>query len=590
MSELIIFSPLPPLRNGIADYAHRLVHEHARAYECVVVIADSAPDPVGLPAGVVVLRDVEYERVFDQLRRSRHLFHLGNNADHSYMLKYLDRISGVIVLHDLTLHHLVSLSYFDGVLDCESYRQLIWRDQGCAGELLVRQAWEQKWRSASSYIELPCLGVALENAAAVIVHSWLGVLRVGAYRSDLPVRRIPHFSDIPTSGRSFRRQEARTRLGLPHDGAILLSLGFVTVAKQIGAVMDAVRLIRGRRLPLTYLIVGHESEFSVEDHAAMLGVRDMVRHIDYVPEEEIPFYLDAADILINIRFPTTGETSGSLSRALGRGVCSVVSDHGWYAELPDDVVVKVPARHDVGEILAGTLLFLLESPGKQIAVETAAAAWAGRHLAVDKVAAQYHAVIQDATPVESKQAWLSDAVRLPGAPRIAAAQRILAESPPALHDVNDPSFVGHLWWSEGLVPLPDAADALLIEGPASLGPFAASILGCRTARVREVAARQGLFAGSWGSALHDGTRLAAFCDALDDRGLAAFDFWAGTDEESDVPSVEKAKDLLILFGFDVVHACSRPSIPFSAFTDLPPISEIGLLARRVARARSAVPC
>jgi hypothetical protein len=47
-------------------------------------------------------------------------------------------------------------------------------------------------------------------------------------------------------------------------------------------------------------------------------------------------------VLVNLRFPTMGETSGSVVRALSLGKSLVVSDVGWFSELPDGVVLKVP--------------------------------------------------------------------------------------------------------------------------------------------------------------------------------------------------------------------------------------------------------
>ena len=50
----------------------------------------------------------------------------------------------------------------------------------------------------------------------------------------------------------------------------------------------------------------------------------------------------ACDVLVNLRYPTMGETSGSVIRALSLGRPLIVSDVGWFSELPDDVVLKVP--------------------------------------------------------------------------------------------------------------------------------------------------------------------------------------------------------------------------------------------------------
>ena len=62
----------------------------------------------------------------------------------------------------------------------------------------------------------------------------------------------------------------------------------------------------------------------------------------------------ACDVLVNLRYPTMGETSGSVIRALSLGKPLVVSDVGWFRELPDDVVLKVPVdEYEVDDARGG---------------------------------------------------------------------------------------------------------------------------------------------------------------------------------------------------------------------------------------------
>ena len=62
----------------------------------------------------------------------------------------------------------------------------------------------------------------------------------------------------------------------------------------------------------------------------------------------------ACDVCVNLRSPTMGETSGTRDpRALARQAAVVVSDVGWFAELPDDVALKVPVDEREVETLAG---------------------------------------------------------------------------------------------------------------------------------------------------------------------------------------------------------------------------------------------
>src|SRR5262249_32892909 len=50
-----------------------------------------------------------------------------------------------------------------------------------------------------------------------------------------------------------------------------------------------------------------------------------------------------------------GETSGSVIRGLSLGKPLVVSDVGWFSELPDDVVLKVPVDEVEVDVLAAAL-------------------------------------------------------------------------------------------------------------------------------------------------------------------------------------------------------------------------------------------
>jgi hypothetical protein len=67
-----------------------------------------------------------------------------------------------------------------------------------------------------------------------------------------------------------------------------------------------------------------------------------VRMLGFAPIEEFTGYLSACDIVLNLRYPTVGESSGTLLRAMGLGKAALVSEVGSFAEFPDDVCLKVP--------------------------------------------------------------------------------------------------------------------------------------------------------------------------------------------------------------------------------------------------------
>jgi glycosyltransferase involved in cell wall biosynthesis len=119
--------------------------------------------------------------------------------------------------------------------------------------------------------------------------------------------------------------------------------GFLNMNKRIPQLLEAFASYRRKRPGARLLLVGGAGErFDVERRLERLGLTDGVDRIDYVPEDRMWSLMAACDVLVNLRYPTMGETSGSVIRALALGQPLVVSDVGWFNELPDDAVLKVP--------------------------------------------------------------------------------------------------------------------------------------------------------------------------------------------------------------------------------------------------------
>ncbi len=99
----------------------------------------------------------------------------------------------------------------------------------------------------------------------------------------------------------------------------------------------------------------------------------------------------ACDVLVNLRYPTMGETSGSAIRALALGKPLIVSDVGWFSELPDGAVLKVP----VDELEVSTLAAALELAVEHAAsLGAAARTYVEREHALPKVVDAYVAALE----------------------------------------------------------------------------------------------------------------------------------------------------------------------------------------------------
>jgi glycosyltransferase involved in cell wall biosynthesis len=136
--------------------------------------------------------------------------------------------------------------------------------------------------------------------------------------------------------------------------------GYLTTTKRIPQLVEAFVGVR-REFPEALLVLAGRPTpgFALDPLLERHGLRRDrdVMELDYVDEARLWSLMAESDICVNLRWPTMGETSGTAIRALSLGRPLVVSDIGWYAELPDDAVAKVAAGptevEELTQVLSG---------------------------------------------------------------------------------------------------------------------------------------------------------------------------------------------------------------------------------------------
>ena len=305
------YSPLPPSRSGIADYSALLIPELAKRVQLTVA----------RPRRRVAHADVA-------------VYHIGNDpAEHGWIVEALRRRPGVVVLHEFVLHHLVSgITLARGDLD--AYAAALEREtpQGrrlaqAVADGRIRPLWE------SRPTEYPLAGEILGLATGLIVHSRYVEERAREAGYGGPVWQVP-MPAWPVPQVEPAQIEGSPLLG---------SFGHVNESKRIPQLFEAFARLHARCPDARLLLVG-----SWSPRFAELEPPPGVIRRDYVPEDELWQLLAATDAVVSLRWPTMGETSAAAIRALSLGKPLVVSDAGWFSELPDSVAAKVPVGE--GEI------------------------------------------------------------------------------------------------------------------------------------------------------------------------------------------------------------------------------------------------
>ena len=115
----------------------------------------------------------------------------------------------------------------------------------------------------------------------------------------------------------------------------------------------------------------------------------MVTITGYVERSVFEDYVAAADICLNLRHPTAGETSASLLRLLGAGKPTLVTASGAFCALPPDVAAQVDPDASEGDLLIAYCDLLLTQPAIAAALGANARAFVAHNHTLEAAAEGY---------------------------------------------------------------------------------------------------------------------------------------------------------------------------------------------------------
>jgi glycosyltransferase involved in cell wall biosynthesis len=188
----------------------------------------------------------------------------------------------------------------------------------------------------------------------------------------------------------------------------------LNTSKRIPELLRAFAALRRKHPDATLLLVGPTAPgFDLDRRLQRLGLDEGgLRREAWVDETRLWRLLAGVDVCVNLRHPTMGETSGSVIRALSLGKPLVVSDVGWFSELPDEVALKVPVDDTESDVLAAALELLASREDVREQMGCAAAELARREHDLERVVELYAAALEEAAGGEAvDEAVLRDVSR-----------------------------------------------------------------------------------------------------------------------------------------------------------------------------------
>jgi len=346
--KLAFFTPLRPARSGISLYSEELLPALSKFYEIDVVIDDSQSDA----------SDNEHYRIITAkefldaaMCYERIIYQMGNSVFHDYMHEILEIYPGIVCMHDFYLsnyfRHKETFAGFERLwseqlLSSHGYNALIKRAEINDDEKIM-------YRYPSNFN-------VLSNATAIIVHSdhsrklakeWYSNSR------ELDWERIPLLRAEPVS---MDKQQVRIELDIPDETILICSFGILDSSKLNHMLIDALgKLKENLKTKIKMVFVGElggNYKQTIESLINKYNLQAVVEVTGWASDTLYRQYLAAADIGVQLRALSRGETSAAVLDCMNYGLATIVNANGSMAELPDDRIIKLADEFIIDDLIS----------------------------------------------------------------------------------------------------------------------------------------------------------------------------------------------------------------------------------------------
>ena len=358
------FSPLPPVRSGIATYSAELLPRIGPEFDvdcfvdCIGETSEQSSwrnpalgaspggrrvgeGPLSSPGPQAPVVFDAHDFVWKQQRMPYDLvvYQLGNAPCHDYMWAYLARYPGLVVLHDARLHQARARRLLNQKRFAD-YRDEFWYDHPDAAADFVEYAVEGL--GGPIYYFWPMLRVVMRTARIIAVHNGRVAAELREQYGNVPVEAIrmgvaalEAARGTPLDGEVEAHARVRRELDVPDRALMFAAFGKVTAEKRILPILGALGALVAEGANAFLLLVGEAAEYpTLAGEIQRCGLGDRVRLTGFVRDEAIGGYLAAADACLCLRWPTAQETSASWLRCLAAARATVITDLAHLVDIP----------------------------------------------------------------------------------------------------------------------------------------------------------------------------------------------------------------------------------------------------------------
>jgi len=317
-----IYGPAGCDRSGVTDYLDLLERQLSEYFDCVRVSNSNYRSP----------------SCFD-----RRLYNVGNNLLHRCAFRAMRELRGTVLIHEF-----ICLDYYLSDWDflpeqeqsflLHGYSNLLNENFSSASEL---NSYFEKHRCFDRYCaDIRSESLFVNQAGTMLLHS--------KAVTDFLQGRYPHrsFLTIPFPVAEIDapvRSQTRKRMKVP-DAFIFGTFGFIGEYKRLEKVFAAWHLFEDA-FPNAYLVVVGEQQYDI----AIPHNQRIVYHPYLEDCQEFDEWLLSIDCGIQLRSPSLGETSATISKLVANNIPVIVSRIPFMSEIENYACVY-PILPDAFEI------------------------------------------------------------------------------------------------------------------------------------------------------------------------------------------------------------------------------------------------
>lgn len=388
--KLAVITPWPMQESGIANYIYKLTPYLAEYFDIDIFVDNTVltrkqylKNEYG---GLYMLGEL------DQMHGNYNhlLYQIGNNAEHhSGVYLYLKKYPGIAEIHDYVLHPFFYHAYFLRNKR-DIYRTALIQGYGDTGA--EHYQFVQDKRISPNNEGFPMSHSVAAISKRVLFHNHWSSAQIQKTKF-IPLACFDK-ENLPAQEQEKQEEYVRKKYGLHKSEFLISCFGFINRNKRPEVVLQAIKELIGLGYQLKLVFWGKQGMDGLEELVNQMNLENTVSLTGYLDKPEYEAGLSLSDLVINLRYPSMGEASGTLCEAFKYGKPVLVSGINQYCEFPDEVCWKVPVGDGEVPCLVKMISYLIDHSDVRRALGENARAYAEKVLSPAKIAKQYYDILE----------------------------------------------------------------------------------------------------------------------------------------------------------------------------------------------------